>query len=252
MFFYFLRVGLGVLSLVAVLVPAACKAECASGLNMGRESLCLGGKKFYLQASPEGRGLYLDEGGALIVANVSCGQYWVGDKRKDRLRSEYQSVDKATFGGKVVRSFSFKVDEHSDRKALEKGVVIAQFHATEDRGDFSGYPVFEIVLKDIGIEVYSSSNADPVVSKPYSRVLRGGPYKVNYYDFVSVQISLVFSYNDMGSLRLSLSGRQVLDLKGVSIGHNDLLGPYFKFGVYTPEYECESGFKVFFRDIALQ
>jgi hypothetical protein len=248
---YFLRAVLGVFSLFSLLLPATCEAECTSGVNLSRDGLCLSGSKFNLQASPDGEGLFLEKGGQLITANVSCGQYWGGDKRKDRLRSEYQSIDKAPVGREVFRSFSFKVDERSDREALKKGVVVAQFHATEDLGDFSGYPVFEVVLKDDGIEVYSSSNPESVVSTPYPRVLRGGPFKVNYYDFVSVKISLVFSYSNMGSILFSLNGIPVVDLKRVSVGHNDSVGPYFKFGVYTPEYECHSGFKVYFRDIVL-
>lgn len=249
MFSCFFRVGLGILSLLVVMAPAACNAECVSGLRADSGGLCIGSERFNFQSSLGSNNLYIESNERVIVASVSCGEYWVGDKRRDRLRSEFQSVIKVPMGNEVSRSFSFRVDDLSDRAALEKGVVIAQFHATEDPGDFSGYPVFELVLKSGGIEVYSSSNADAMVSKPYPRVFRGGPYKVNIYEYVKVEFFLVFSYGGRGSVRLFLDGRGVLDLNQISIGHNDVVGPYFKFGVYTPDYECNSGFRVFFRDM---
>lgn len=213
------------------------------------QRLAINSRAFNLQSSERANFLSLEDDKETLVAKITCDSYWHGDQKKDRFRSEFQSTHKEQFETLTEYSFSFKIDSTSDKQALKRGVVIAQFHSTEDFGDFSGYPVLEFVVNNLGIEVYSSSNKERITPKHYPRTKLLEPYNVDYRSYVEVQIAAKFSYRGRGKLKIKINGNLVVDLDQINMGSNDEVGPYFKFGVYTPKYECNKGFQVKFRRI---
>lgn len=184
-----------------------------------------------------------------VEFRLCCDCYWEGDRKNDRLRTELQSTHKEFYGSNAGVSFGFRLVGSDDLNYLKNGIVIAQYHATEDKGEFSGYPNFELVLKNDGVYVYTSSNSDPFVDKHYPKVLRGGPFPIDVNEITKFDVDLQFSYFGSGYLIFLINGVKRLDLRGISIGHNDSIGPYFKFGLYTMRYECVNGFSAEFSNV---
>lgn len=152
----------------------------------------------------------------------------------DRIRSELQCTTKENFASDVWVSYSLRLT--ATPSILSDSMVLGQFHQTEDEGDFSGFPPFEMNLHADGLHVFTATV--PTASRPtsYLRTERAGPLSFPLDEYNSVVIRAKFGWSSDAELDVWINGAQELALTGISMGMNDAVGPYWKFGIYySPE-----------------
>ncbi|WP_069337160.1 heparin lyase I family protein [Sphingobium yanoikuyae] len=157
----------------------------------------------------------------------------------DRSRSELQSSIKLPFGVTHDAAFMNRSSDTMPALTLSDN-VIWQYHQTEDAGDASGYPPAELNLGDgytadgrryKMLRVYTATN--PTASDPafYPRTLRASvPYELDVWHDIIIRIR--FGWSGDAMMKVWLDGAPIVDVSGVSIGMNDAVGPYHKFGCY--------------------
>jgi len=148
----------------------------------------------------------------------------------DRVRSELQCATKDQVSGSDVWfSFSINVDSVN---VLSSDLVIAQFHQTEDEGDFSGYPPFEINLRSDGVYIYTAHSQSFSTPLPYPKTKRAGPVNFPFESWNRFVGRCRFGWDNNAALDVWLNGASIVSLSGINMGMNDAVGPYFKFGIY--------------------
>lgn len=163
---------------------------------------------------------------------IQCrkGFPWAGDAAGDRIRTEFQHPFKESFGVDVWR---FNRIRYETPTGILAPIVLAQWHATEDAGDFAGYPNYEESLRpDQTLSIYTSSVAAAAQPIAYPRTLRaeGIPFAAGVWHTVLRRVR--FGWNGNAILQVWIDGNLVVDEAGISIGHNDAIGPYWKQGLY--------------------
>ena len=111
-------------------------------------------------------------------------------------------------------------------------MVLGQFHQTDGAGDFSGYPPFELNLHADGLYVYTASVAAASQPTSYSRTQRAGPIQFAQDEWHNVVLRVRFGWTGNAEADVWIDGESVYSGSGISIGMNDAVGPYFKFGIY--------------------
>nr|WP_217014507.1 heparin lyase I family protein [Stenotrophomonas geniculata] len=148
-----------------------------------------------------------------------------------RSRSELQSTTKQSAQGKAVW-VTYRVRVSVSPKIVSDSMVIGQFHQTEDKGDLSGYPPFELNLKADGLYVYTATVASPVTSRFYPQKRIAGPVTFQLESWHTVAINVRFGWQSDACLRVWLDDKLIASATGVSMGMNDAVGPYWKYGIY--------------------
>ena len=159
------------------------------------------------------------------------GDLWSGDTQEDRYRSELHAYTKEAVTGEVWVSYNVMVTTNDGEPVRARHLTIGQYHASADSGEFGGYPPFEFSLEEDGLHVFTASQSNPVNANNYPRADRG-TVPFNLGEFHDIVARIVFDYSGGAVLQVWLDGVQVLDLSGISIGMNDAIGPYWKFGNY--------------------
>jgi len=111
-------------------------------------------------------------------------------------------------------------------------MVIGQFHQTEDKGDVSGYPPFELNLKSDGLYIYTATDASPVTSQFYPQTRMAGPIDFSLNSWHTIVINARFGWRSDAHLRVWIDNTPVVSAAGISMGMNDAVGPYWKYGIY--------------------
>ncbi|WP_081331839.1 heparin lyase I family protein [Sphingobium yanoikuyae] len=163
-----------------------------------------------------------------FVANMN--DPWILDKKNDRARSELQSRKKLQYESDV--SLSYNVIIFAEEKDSISHLVIGQFHQTSDYGDFEGYPPLEISWNSDGLAIYTAGSAEAATPHPYNHIQRVGGVKFSFGEWHNVNLTAKFSYHKDGKLIVKVDGNEILSVKGINIGFNDKIGPYWKFGAY--------------------
>lgn len=167
------------------------------------------------------------------------GDFFSGDTGLDRIRSELQCSTKESFDTDIWVSFALKVS--ADPGVLSTSMVVGQFHQTEDGGDVSGYPPFEFNLQPDGLYVYTATVADAVGASFYPQDLRAGPLSFPLGVYNRLVARCRFNWANAAQLDVWLNGVQVVSTAGISMGMNDVVGPYWKYGVYwRPETAAQN------------
>lgn len=185
----------------------------------------------------------------IIVFNGGPGLFWKNDQKKDRIRSELQSRQTIAVGGSAVVKYSVKVIAAPSIKS--DSLVLGQFHATPDPGDFQGYPVFELNLSQSGLAIYTSSVSAAHHSAPYSRTLRASNIPFSLSKWHEVSVAITPSYIDRGRLCVKIDDVVRFCQSGISVGMNDTVGPYWKFGLYYMPASASMHLTVSYRNFAL-
>lgn len=149
----------------------------------------------------------------------------------DRVRSELQCTTKEPASGvDVWVSYAIKLSVSPE--ILSDSMVLGQFHQTEDAGDFSGYPPFELNLHADGLYLYTASVATASRPTSYSRTQRAGPVPFSQGEWHYVVARVCFGWSNDASVDVWIDGQSIYSGSGISIGMNDAVGPYYKFGIY--------------------
>lgn len=149
----------------------------------------------------------------------------------DRVRAELQCTTKEPVSGSDVWvSYATKISVSPE--ILSTSMVLGQFHQTEDAGDFSGYPPFELNLHADGLYVYTASVAAAAQPTSYSRTQRAGPIPFAQDMWHNIVLRVRFGWSGNAAADVWIDGESVYSGAGINIGMNDVVGPYFKFGIY--------------------
>ena len=177
------------------------------------------------------------------------GLFWVGDVRKDRIRSELQSRFTQLPGRRSTVQYDVKVSAEPSLKS--SSLVLGQFHATADQGDFQGYPVVELNLAQSGLAIYTASVADAQRTSSYPRTLRASKIPFELGKWHSISIDLVDSFESRGSLCVKVDGRTQYCESNISVGMNDAVGPYWKFGLYYMPAAAKMNISASYKNVIL-
>jgi hypothetical protein len=156
----------------------------------------------------------------------------------DRVRAELQCTTKEPASGADVW-VSYAIRLSVSPSILSSSMVLGQFHQTEDAGDFSGYPPFELNLHDDGLYVYTASVAAASRPTSYSRTQRAGPVAFAQDEWHNVVARVRFGWISDAEVDVWVDGQAIYSGAGIDIGMNDAVGPYYKFGIYYSPASAE-------------
>jgi len=202
---------------------------------------------FNVQSASRDHSIRRCRSSALIRFQTEQGDYF-GHER-GRTRSELQSRVKLPYGKAVWVRYDLRVSV--EPSIASNGMVLGQFHQTEDKGDFSGYPPFELNLKSDGLHVFTASASSASQLRHYPHTHRAGPIPFTLGEYHQIEIRVVFGWNENAELEVWIDGNKIVDLAGVSIGMNDRIGPYWKFGIYYQPDTARQSVTADYRNIAL-
>lgn len=156
---------------------------------------------------------------------------WKNDKGFDRNRAEMKSETVEPFGQDVWFSYQMKVDPGPPSTA--RFCILGQFHHTNDPWDVGGSPPFAINLypNTNTLRFIKRYTADRKTTATTDTVMyETAPIRRDQWMHIVGHI--VFGWQGDGTVELWLDGRKIVDLPHTSIGYNDMVGPYWKFGIY--------------------
>lgn len=112
-------------------------------------------------------------------------------------------------------------------------VIIAQLHQTEDVTDIGSYPLMQLaIVRDRYILATVHEPSDPTSSRvPNLRVLRSWPVRRGVWEEWVYRSRVTI--NTDGTRYFYRNRRLEYSVTGVASGQNDILGPFFKAGLYT-------------------
>lgn len=112
-------------------------------------------------------------------------------------------------------------------------IIIAQLHQTEDVTDTPSFPLMSLMV--IGNRYYLATvhdTGDPTVSRvPNLRVLRSWPVVKGVWEEWVYRSNVTLDAN--GTRYFYRNRRLQYSVTGTPSGQNDVLGPFFKAGLYT-------------------
>ena len=162
---------------------------------------------------------------------VRPGDYAEG--QLDRNRSELQCTTKDVAGVDLWVSYGLKVS--SVAGILSDSMVLGQWHQTEDAGDYSGYPPFELNLHADGLHVYTASVSEANRPTSYPITHRAGPIPFALDEVHQIVIRTKFGWANNAELDVWVDGSVAYSGAAINMGMNDSVGPYWKMGIYyTP------------------
>lgn len=218
----------------------------APKVGENRTSACLRGTAYNVQTAKSNP---VNITGNLVKFRAGPGMYWPEDVRNDRIRSELQSRSKMLPGSKVAVRYSVKVT--AEPSLLSRSLVLGQFHATSDKGDFQGYPVFELNLSQLGLAIYTASISAAHQTIAYPRTLRASGIPFTLGKWHAVSVDMVDGFNSDGSLCVKIDGKIRYCQTGISVGMNDAIGPYWKFGLYYTPADAKMILSASYKDMVL-
>jgi len=160
---------------------------------------------------------------------VRSGDTWSGDAGMSRNRAEYCCTTRQANGREVW--FSYAMMLHGGAP-VSNWNVLGQFHSTPDPSEPSPSPPFSMnFIPGEKLRIVKRTDPNPMTTKVinptimYERVLS----RNRWYRFVG---RIVFGWSDNGACEIWMDGAKVVNLPITNIGYNDLIGPYWKFGIY--------------------
>jgi len=156
---------------------------------------------------------------------------WKNDQAHDRNRAELKSDVTQAFGQDVWFSYQMKVQAGPPSTA--RFCILGQFHHTNDPWDVGGSPPFAINLfpNTNTLRFIKRYTADRKTTATTDTVMyETAPIRRDQWMHIVGHV--VFGWHGDGTVELWLDGRKIVDLPHTSIGYNDLVGPYWKFGIY--------------------
>lgn len=163
---------------------------------------------------------------------VRPGDHWSGEAHKER--SEIAVRQYMPDGKDIWQSFSLMIEPSPPSTAEWR--IFGQWHAMRDPWDAYVSPSVAFVLKGETFVVWTSSDPDlrqtlahypPTIDRCSIENFPRGIW----HHFV---IRLRFGYTGRGLLQVWRNGESIVDLQDIPIGYNDLIGQFFKYGVYRP------------------
>lgn len=169
--------------------------------------------------------------GEVTRFEVHAGDRWHGDGTQLKERSEAYASGKLSLTQPNDVRFDMMIEQGP--RITAQWLTLVQLQSTFDPGEVGHSPPFAIELRDEKMRI--ASRFDPRL------ISRGNdaPYTLHYADTAPLQrgrwyamrIAVKFDPAGAGWLKVWRDGRQIVDYRG-PIGFNDVVGPYFKAGIY--------------------
>jgi len=162
---------------------------------------------------------------------VRAGDNWKHDTDFSRNRAELKSDTAQPLGQDVW--FSYQMNIHGGPASTARFCLLGQFHHSNDPWDIGGSPPFAINLypQTNTLRFIKRYTADRKTTTTIDTVMYETP-PIRRDRWMHIVGHIVFGWNGDGTVELWLDGRKIVDLPHTSIGYNDMVGPYWKFGIY--------------------
>ena len=159
---------------------------------------------------------------------------------KKSMRSELRALPEQ-FKEKIIYEFSVKLND----ELLERNehIIIAQWHASKDiflleKGRF---PPLEIAVVNGTWKIIKtvSKISGEIKTRPSTaerKVLYEAPISTLNHRF---KVEALWSHTSEGTLSINHNDKEVVKNRGPNT-YNDFWGPYFKFGLYIPEWKAKN------------
>lgn len=162
---------------------------------------------------------------------VRSGDSWNGESGRNR--SEFSSCARESCGREVWFSYAIRV--HGGAPVSDWN-VLGQFHSTADPGEDGGLsPPFAIsLMPGENLRFVKRTDSAAITStSPRATILY--ERKISRDRWYRIVGRIVFGWDDNGAVDLWLDGVKIVGLPQTNIGYNDLIGPYWKFGIYRAQ-----------------
>ncbi|HEX5775738.1 MAG TPA: heparin lyase I family protein [Caulobacteraceae bacterium] len=162
---------------------------------------------------------------------VRGGDTWKKDAKFNRNRAELSSRTRHAPGEDVW--FSYQLVVRGGEPTRARFNILGQFHQTKDPWDKNLSPPFAINLlpKKNTLRFIKRYSAEQKTTTTTDTIMHESA-PIQRDRWIHVVGHIVFGWENNGAVELWLDGRKVVDLPRTSIGYNDALGPYWKFGIY--------------------
>ncbi len=162
---------------------------------------------------------------------IRAGDHWKGEHSERSEVAIYQFVKSNV---DIWQAYSLLIEPGPTSRA--PWCIFGQWHAYKDLWDQYVSPPMAQFLTGDTFNVWTAS--DPALRQtiknyppPITRYQRPNFQRGLWHSFVQRTRFNAFGH---GELQTWIDGQQILNLKQIPIGYNDVIGPYFKYGVYRP------------------
>jgi hypothetical protein len=155
------------------------------------------------------------------------------DAAAGRDRSELQDQAKLARGAHWWLSVSFKIATTETPTGDYQDLL--QVHGTANAGQSGGSPLFALEWKTATEALQFRRRWNPTgldadyTDEPIMWADSGPADRNRFYNLV---VEIVEGWSNDGLCNVWLDGVQVVNLSGINIGYNDVIGPYWKLGIY--------------------
>lgn len=170
--------------------------------------------------------------GAVERFEVRAGEHWKGEHSE---RSEIAIYRFMRHSKDVWQAFSLYVEPDA-QPSKAPWRIFGQWHAYKDPwDDYTSPPVAQLLIGD-SFHIWTASDPNPRQSvKRYPpTIMRYRKDRFEFGRWHHFVYRIRFDAFGAGALQTWMNGEEIVDLKRIPIGYNDLIGPYFKYGVYRP------------------
>lgn len=182
--------------------------------------------------------VHADGGAPYAVTEPSSGEHrfelrpgdrWSLDRGAPRERAEL-SFDEQPVRFDTLYRVSYEMLIEGNAPVTSDWLVVGQWHATEDPGDAGSSPVLGLALKGRDLTVFTQSQAAQTHAKNPQAVRRARVRTIARGRWIAISYDVRFNPR-LGALDMRIDGRTVFS-GAIPIGYADVVGPYFKFGIY--------------------
>ena len=131
--------------------------------------------------------------------------------------------------------------------AVGRRYCVMQIHDTPDGGDLLRWPNVKMLADDSWLDFTVPAAAMPTESAAYRTA---GAVKIKRNEWMRFVLRAVWSIETAsGVLELFVDGAPIVCARGMATAYSDVVGPYFKLGVYNTEKHTGSPCAAHFSDV---
>jgi hypothetical protein len=163
---------------------------------------------------------------------VRAGEHWKGEHSERSEIAIYRFMRRLK---DVWQAFSLYV-EPGVVASKAPWRIFSQWHALKDPwDDYTSPPVAQLLVGDsFRIWTVSDSSLRQSVKRYPHPIIRYQNDRFECGRWHHFVYRIRFDAFGAGALQTWMNGEEIINLNNIPIGYNDLVGPYFKYGVYRP------------------
>ncbi len=168
--------------------------------------------------------------GDLYRFEVRSGDQW-RPRDGEKERSEISAKETLNFDHTYTMTYDFMIEP--GQKITSDWLNVGQFHGSPDAGDYGSLgPVFATQMKGEQMRFITRTDPDRITeSRPEDNVLYTDSSNLIRGHWYQMKINIRFDADGDGLIKVWRDGDLLVDYKG-GVGYNDVVGPYWKMGIY--------------------